>query len=52
MDAAELRSRYHALADSVERGVRVQLGDTLRLENLRDQVLAFRLELAGHSVRT
>jgi hypothetical protein len=50
MDTHDLRTRYFALADDIQQGLQAQLGDALRLNPLRDQILAFRVEMAGSPV--
>jgi hypothetical protein len=51
VDAHDLRSQYSTLVENVQHSLRAQMGDAHRLREVRDQVLAFRIQLSAFPVR-
>jgi hypothetical protein len=51
VDADDLHNQYSTLVDNVQHSLRAQMGDAHRLREVRDQVLAFRIQLSAFPVR-
>jgi hypothetical protein len=51
VDAHDLRNQYLTLVENVQHYLRAHMGDAHRLREVRDQVLAFRVQLSAFPVR-